>query len=187
ENAASPSASIRSRAARAMSRWVSAVPRRGCLIGAIFPSPPQRYSVDIVCYHCRLLGHGDIVHDACTPALDLVVGAPRRGDRGGGRLPVPGRLSRTAPRRGLRLLTPAPARYDDRRPADAPRPGLGCRPEVGRSWPPGTVPAHPGRDDRLAGAGRILWHVPLGVALIGLVWALAWGTWTSATWRGVPR
>ena len=38
------------------------------------------------------------------------------------------------------------------------------------------------------GAGRILWlHVPLGVALIGLLWALAWGTWTSATWRGVPR
>lgn len=38
------------------------------------------------------------------------------------------------------------------------------------------------------GAGRILWlHVPLGVALIGLVWALAWGTWTSAAWREVPR
>lgn len=38
------------------------------------------------------------------------------------------------------------------------------------------------------GAGRIVWlHVPLGVALIGLVWALAWGTWTSAAWRGESR
>src|SRR5690625_7730575 len=55
ENAASPAASISSRAARAMSRCDSAVRRRGCLIGVIFPPPPQRYSVDNLCHHCRLL------------------------------------------------------------------------------------------------------------------------------------
>lgn len=38
------------------------------------------------------------------------------------------------------------------------------------------------------GAARIIWlHVPLGVALIGLVWALAWGAWTSTAWREASR
>ena len=31
-----------------------------------------------------------------------------------------------------------------------------------------------------AGAARIIWlHVPLGVVLTGLVWAVAWGAWTG--------
>src|SRR5699024_2699228 len=93
-------------------------------------------------------------HDACALVLELLVGAPRPGDAGGHHLPVPGRLRRPVPRRGLCLPTPAPARHDGRRRADVPRPGRGCGPEVGRPWPRCTVPDHPRRDDRLAGAGR---------------------------------
>lgn len=34
------------------------------------------------------------------------------------------------------------------------------------------------------GAARLVWlHVPLGVVLIGLVWAIAWSAWASPTWR----
>lgn len=37
------------------------------------------------------------------------------------------------------------------------------------------------------GAARIVWlHVPLGVVLIGLVWALAWHAWTPVL-RGYGR
>lgn len=39
-----------------------------------------------------------------------------------------------------------------------------------------------------AGAARLIWlHVPLGVVLIGVVWAVAWAAWTVPGWRGARR
>ena len=38
------------------------------------------------------------------------------------------------------------------------------------------------------GAARIIWlHVPLGVAVIGLAWATAWGAWTITARPGGDR
>ena len=39
-----------------------------------------------------------------------------------------------------------------------------------------------------AGAARLIWlHVPLGVVLIGLVWAIAWAAWTAPNWTRVRK
>jgi hypothetical protein len=39
-----------------------------------------------------------------------------------------------------------------------------------------------------AGAARLIWlHVPLGVVLIGLAGALAWGAWAAPAWQESRR
>ena len=39
-----------------------------------------------------------------------------------------------------------------------------------------------------AGFNRMIWlHVPLGVVLIGLVWALAWSAWAAKAWQRPRR
>lgn len=36
-----------------------------------------------------------------------------------------------------------------------------------------------------SGAARLVWlHIPLGVAVIGFVWALTFAAWTSRAWQG---